>query len=225
MEDDLAKKKLRNLAQYKNLTDEEFERVWQDRLVGIKMDKDFEDRIRYTIEKITKDYDISDLNSNDQLLLRALAQAFITLEDYEKSSYELRKGGITIDNLLMLEKLSRVMSDLRTDISKQQDDLKITRKVRKDEKNVNTIQFIDSLKQKASEFYKSKMYYIYCPKCNMLLGTVWTMYPDEEKNKVQLFCKRTVDGGICGTKVIVTTKEMGKNRGTNNVEIMPEAML
>jgi hypothetical protein len=116
------------------------------------------------------------------------------------------------------------MTDLRSDISKLQDDLKITRKLRKSEKEQTVVSFIFNIQNKAQEFYEQKMSYIFCPKCNMLLGTIWTLYPDEERNKIKLVCNRkTEEGEICGTVVMVGTKELLENRSTNKKDI-PEAI-
>jgi hypothetical protein len=118
------------------------------------------------------------------------------------------------------------MSELRTDISKMNNDLNITRKVRKSDQDVSVLAYIEGLKKKAKEFAEMKMQYIFCPKCNMLLATIWTLFPHNERNKVALVCERDMgDGTKCGEKVIVGTTELLKNRGTNAPDITPESML
>jgi hypothetical protein len=215
-----TKNSIRNLWQYRNMTDEEFNEKFGQMTQGISSSAIWEDRITDKIEQFGEDYDLDELNSNDRMLLRSLAQSFISLEDFELMTYNIRQHDITINDLPVLEKLSKIMTDLRSDISKLQDDLKITRKLRKSEKEQTVVSFIDNLKKKAQEFYEQKMAYIFCPKCNMLLGTIWTLYPDEEKNKIKLVCNRkSEDGEICGTVVVVGTKELLENRLTNKKDI------
>jgi hypothetical protein len=208
------------------MTDEEFERVISQKALGIEVSEEFERRIQEKLNEFDKDYDLSDLKINDRESLRAFVQAVITLEDYEQHLFKIRSQGISELSLPMIEKLQRAMSDLRADISKLQNDLNITRKIRKSDQDVSVIAFIDNLKEKAKKFYSSKMSYIFCPKCNMLLATIWTMYPENERNKIALVCERILDDGTkCGEKLIISTLELLKNRGTNKKEITPESML
>jgi hypothetical protein len=232
LDDGLSKKKsgrykrMRNLAQYKNLSDDEFNSIIEKKAIGIEQSEEFEKRIADKLEEFEQDYDLSDLKINDRDTLRALIQAQINLEDYEQFQFKRRKEGITENFLLSTERLHKVMSDLRADISKLQNDLNITRKVRKSDQDVSVLAFIDNLKNKAKKFYESKMGYIFCPKCNMLLATVWTMYPDSDRNKIALVCGRVLpDNTICGEKVVTGTKGLLKNRGTTDKEITPESFL
>jgi hypothetical protein len=185
--------------------------------------KGFEDRIKEKIDLLSVDYDLSNLNSNDMMILRSLAQALINLEDYELMSYNIRRNDkIDLD---ALDKLNKILNGLRSDISKMQDDLKITRKVRQSDKEESIIATLEELKKKAKEFYTARMAYIFCPTCNLLLATVWVKNPDK-KSKITLICDRVGENGdVCGTIVNTSFKELYDNRGTNNVEIMPEAML
>jgi hypothetical protein len=229
MDDNKKKNKLsrmRNLAQYKNMSDEEFDEIVDRKSQGIERSKAFEDRIANKLKEFENDYDLSDMKINDMDTMRALIQAQISLEDYEQHMFKLRENGINESTIFASEKLSKIMSELRADISKFQQDLNITRKVRKSDKDVSTIAYVTSLKQDAKKFYEQKMQYIYCPKCNMLLGTLWSMYPNNDRNKIQLICGRVKpDGSTCGEKVVVSTAELVKNRGTNKREITPESFL
>jgi len=222
-----TKASIRNLWQYKDMSDEEFEAAFGQKYSGVAEENDWEDRIQDKIKQFGNDYDLEELNSNDMMLLRALAQSFLSLEDLEKITYRIRqKDEITFEDLPILEKLSKIMSDLRGDISKLQDDLKITRKTRKSDKEQSVISYIEDLKKKAREFYDQKMLYVVCPKCNMLLGTVWAHYPLNNKNKLMFECERILeDGSKCGEKVVATTKEMSEKRGSNKPEIFPESVL
>lgn len=215
---------LRNLKQYRDLTDDEFYERMARKEIDLEPIKEFEDRIQRKIDDFGEDYDLTDMKFNDRETLRALAQVMITLEDMETYSYKLRAMGISEETLTLYDKVSTQLTKLRSDISSLQDILKISRKVRKGDKEESVLNFIEDLKDKAKRFYEAKMSYIYCPNCSMLLGTVWTLYPNS-KNKISLTCQRTLDNGDkCNTVVSVTTKELLEMRGSNNPEIMPESM-
>ncbi len=215
----------RNLAQFQKLSDKEFDGMWERKMQGIQINESFELRIQKKIDEFSVDYALDDLNSNDLMTLRALAQAFITLEDYELDAYNRRTGeGLTIDNIALMDKVTRAMSDLRSDISRLQGDLNITRKVRKSDKEQSVIATIDSLKLKAKEFYTQKMNYVFCPKCHMLLGTIWVLYTESTKNKMTFVCERPMpDGKPCRHRFTVSIKELVENSGTNKTDI-PESM-
>lgn len=218
-------KRQRNLVQYKNMTDEEFDRVITEKALGVEFSDEFEKRINLKLDEFGEDYDLSDLKINDRMALRALIQAVIGLEDYEQLLFRLRTDGINTDTAFKIEKLQKIMSDLRADISKIQTDLNITRKVRKSDQDVSVMAYIEDLKTKARKFYESKMFYVFCPKCNMLISTIWYLYPEED-NYVVLKCNRTMDDDSkCGTRVKITSKELLANRGTNNRKIIPESMV
>ena len=220
-----SKTKMRNLRQYKNMTDEEFDDYWGKHIVGVSTSQAFEDRIAHRIESFGEDYDLDDLKANDLLTLRALAQAYITLEDYENMFYNLRESeGINMNAILELEKLGNAMSKIRSDISAMQNDLGITRKLRKTDQELSLQSDLDIIHKKAKEFYEHKMFYYICQKCNMLLATAWYLYPNEPRNKMQLICNRVIDkdtGEICGEKLIISSADMLKLKG-NNSEIVPE---
>lgn len=219
-----SKNRFRNLRQYKDLSDEEFEERMAQKQIDAEPSIDFEARIKKKLSTFEEDYDLSDLKINDREILRALIQALISLEDYEQIMYKFKKE-VTAENLMLIDKISKAMSDLRSDISKMQDDLKITRRTRKSDQEASVIAYIDSLKSKAKEFYESRQSYVFCSECKSLLATVWTLYP-EENNRMEFTCHRELqDGSRCGTKVRVTSKELLAKRGTNNTQIMPESML
>jgi RNase P subunit RPR2 len=220
-------KRMRNLHQYKNLTDEEYEEKIAQLNLGITSNQEFEKRIQHKIKEFEADYDLSELNSNDKLVLRALCQAHITLEDLENQMYKIRESGISFDNMTLVEKLSKVMSDLRKDISAQQTDLAIVRKNRRNDKEASAINFIEDLKQKAKIFYREKMAYVFCTRCHTLLCTIWANYSDKDKaGKVTVVCQRELENGeICGEKNTYTFKELYDNKGSNTPEVLPESML
>ena len=215
----------RNLPQYKDLSDDEFQEVMSKKTMGVETSSAFEARISKKWAEFEQDYDLSDLKINDRDSLRALIQKQITLEDYEQHLFKMRSEGISESQLFSMEKFQRAMSDLTADISKLQNDLMITRKVRKSDQDVSVLAYLENLRKRAKEFAESKFQYIFCPKCNLLIGTIWTLFPHNDRNKIALICERDLGNGEkCGEKVIVSTVELIKNRGTNKPEITPESM-
>lgn len=216
----------RNLRQYKDLSDEQFEQVMTQKALNIQPSVEFEKRISEKWAEFERDYDLSDLKINDRDTLRALIQTQIALEDYEQQMFKLRSEPLSEQQVFNTEKIFKAMSDWRADISKMQNDLMMTRKVRKSDQDVSVLAYIEGLKKKAKEFAEVKYQYVFCPKCNMLLASIWTLFPQNDRNKLALVCERDMgDGTKCGEKVIVSTAELLKNRGTNKPEITPESML
>lgn len=218
-----SKGRYRNLVQYRNLSDDEFEVVWDQLNQGIKKNQSLEIRIQQKLDEFAEDYDLDDLKINDMLALRALALAYITLEDYELYAYNARAdGGINLDKIIELEKLNNIMSNLRKDITNLQNDLNITRRVRKGDKDLTVESELDRLRSKAKEFYEQRMYYIFCPKCSNLLFTGWFHYPNDPNNKIQLICNRILDdGNKCNHKLRLSIKDLSKGRGVN-IDNVPE---
>lgn len=217
--------KLRNLPQYKDMSDEELRLIIETKESPKISSDDLEKLIKEKLQKFEEDYDLTDLKINDWEVLRGMIQSIIALEDHEQTMYNIRINGITPDNVMLLEKLSRICSDLRKDISNAQNDLSITRKHRKSDKETSTLAYIENLIQKGHKYYEARMSYIFCPKCKTLLGTIWTLYP-YSSNHIKLTCQqKDKEGKPCGTVVTVTTKDLMEKRGTNNREVMPDSML
>lgn len=220
-----SKKRLRNLPQYKDMPDEELDELIESKILNITRHEGFERRIEEQIEKFGKDYDLDNLKINDMLTLRALAQAYIKLEDFENYDYALRTNEeLKLDDMLDMDKLNNIMSKLRGDISKMQDDLRMTRKARKGDTEETVLSELERLKKLAEEYYEERMFYVWCPKCKMLLFTGWFLFPEEKLNKIQLKCNRKIpitdeEFKICGEKVVITSMELLKKRGVNIDEI------
>lgn len=222
----MNRNKLRNLPQYKDLSEEELDALVVEKEAVSGISRRLEDRIEEKLSKFSEDYDLTDLKINDREILRGLVQAILALEDYEQMLFQVREAGISTDNILMIDKIQGVMGGLRKDISSFQNDLNITRKVRKSDQEQSVIAHIEALKVKARAFYESRMSYIFCEKCNTLLGTIWTLYPNSDKNKIALVCEHEeANGTLCGHKTVVNTKQLLEKRGTNNKEVMPESLL
>ncbi len=215
-------RKLRNLAQYKNMTNEEFNKA-MDGLTStpIKDVGDFDERVESKMKDLEGDYDLKGMKANDKEALISLAKAFVALEDFETSLVALRNvedAGQLIFNLTMIDKLTDIISKTRKDISTLQTDLGISRKIRKSSDEDSVRDQIKSLKEKAMEFYEKKMQYVYCEKCNMLIATLWFLYP-HKKNKISLMCDRKLDdteGNICGHVTKVDSATLLETRGNNH---------
>lgn len=221
-------KKLRNLPQYRDMDDDEFEKAvleMQKKDFGVSSPELLQKRIDEKMKMFEDDYDLSDLKVNDREVLSGLIQAIIAVEDYDIELFKARSTGVSAENLILVEKLQKARSDLIKSISDMQNDLAITRKHRRSDQETSVLAYIESLKDKARKFYRERMSYVFCPKCNTLLGTIWTLYPDSS-NKLTFTCQQKDKNDIpCGHTFTVTTKELINNRGTNNKSIMPESML
>lgn len=216
----MDKDALRNLTQFRRMSEEEFERYWQEHQQDARRSEVFERRISAKIAEFSRDYDLDDMKVNDHYVLRALVQAILTLEDYEQELYRIRQTDDYNPQDIMT--LGKIMSDLRRDISTLQDDLNITRKKRTGDK-ASVVEFLDSLKRKAKRFYDQTHTLVFCPKCNMLIGTVWSLYPNE-KNKIVFVCGRKLENGErCGQRVVVNLGEI-MEVGSNVPEIVPEGL-
>jgi len=218
-------RKLRNLPQYKDMSDEELEMLVAKKENNIQASEVFEKEIEKILAQFEEDYDLSDMKINDRAVLRGLAQSIVSLEWYEQQLFKMRGEGIDGNNVLAIQKLQNVMSELRQDISRMQTDLSITRKHRKSDQETSVLAYIDSLKDKARRFMESKQAYILCPKCSTLLMTTWSLYPSNPNNKITLTClQKDKDGKPCNTRFTISTKEMLENKQSNRPEILPESL-
>lgn len=221
---DIEKRKnqLRHLRPFKKLmeTDPEKAEDFLDRVAENKtVNFLYEKRIKDKIKEFEKDYDLSSLKANDMMQLRALIQSIINLEDYEQAYYKIQKkifdGVDTQDDLLKLEKLSKIMDTLRVSISRFQEDLKISRRIRQSDEESNLVDYISKLKNKAKNFYESRHVRIFCPECNTLIFTGWFLYPSSFKNYINVFCDR------CKKDYKFKIKDIYEN-GMTNYKDIPE---
>src|SRR3990172_2439999 len=203
------KNKMRNLVQFRDMTDDDFEEYWAENYENVdEIPFDFEDlerRIEEKIEELSKDYDLDDMKANDMMQLRSLILSVVQLEDLESKDFEIRQD-INSANVLTLEKINRMISALKTDVSALSTDLQLTKKIRNKSKEVSVAKRWNDLVDQAYEFAKRKMLYIFCPECNMLLATVWLLYTDEPYSSLSLHC------GKCGnhfTEELSSLYEMG----------------
>jgi len=197
------------------MTEDEFEEFWLERYGDSSEDdqeilEELKGRIKDKLDELEKDYDFSDMKANDMMQLESLVLAMLQLDDLEKDVYK-KRNDLSDSNVLVLEKLNKILSQLRADISTISEDLQLSKKIRNKSKDVNVVQRWEELSKKASEFYKQKMLYIFCPDCRTLLCNVWLLYPDEKKNKVTLYCQK------CNSKHEITLYELYET-GNKNLE-------
>jgi len=213
-----SKESVRNLRQYQELSDEEFDIIYRKIEDKSLKSKEFETRVQERLKSFSEDYDIDDLKVNDMGTLDSLIRSMIALEDYEQYTYRLQRdmmGNSESNEIEQIRKVSSIMNNLRADISKMQEDLKITRRIRKGDREESVLAYIDNLKDRAKQFYESRYARVFCPKCKMFIGSVWVLYPESSKNKFWFYCDR------CDEKVILTYPELVEN-GMKNIEAVPE---
>jgi hypothetical protein len=220
-------KSLRNLPQYRDMSEEEFTDAIENKEFSEDFSEEFKRRTEEKKEELSRDYDLSDMKSNDLLMLEALAQSMVALDDFEAEAYAKRKN-ISYDNISIIDKMQKIVSDLRSDISRQQTDLKMSRKIRKGDDREDVIQKVATLTEKANQFYKEKMAYVICPNCDMLLATIWVQYPEVD-NELNFTCNRRKGGRepevLCNHKFTVTSTELWANKQVSNKsEVLPESI-
>lgn len=214
----------RALKQYKDMPEEEFNKLYDQIVFGVSRDEVIQARYDRLMQKFEDEYDLTEMLPNDRMILSNLVNAMIQLQDYEAHSSQASKEGISAGNILVVKQLNDICKGLRDDISKMQTDLGITRRVRKNDKEQTVLTMIEDLKKKANQFYQQKMNYVFCPNCNTVLATVWWLYPDYKTNSIHLECHREIDGKVCGGKITLSSRELMDMKGSNKVENLPESM-
>jgi hypothetical protein len=209
------------------MTDDEFADAIKEKEFSEDFSVEFKELVEDKKEELSRDYDLSDLKSNDLLMLDSLARSMVALDSFEQTAYNERKD-ISYENIGKIDKLQKIVSDLIADISRQQTDLKMSRKTRKGDDREDVIQKVASLTEKANQFYKQKMAYVICPECDMLLATIWVQYTDAD-NELTFTCGRRKGGRepevLCKHRFTVTTKELWAQKAvTNKPEVLPEAI-
>jgi len=227
----MEKKSLRNLIQFKDMSDKEFEEAFaQMQSESKEKQKNKEEYLKKfdaKLREFEKDYEIGDLKYNDKQMLNSLIEGLLSLEDLEEHSRRMRgKEILDEDDIEDLRKLTFIISKFRSDVSKIQSDLRIIRKGRESEKDLTVLNYVETLKAKAKEYYEKKMNYVFCPKCRQLLFTGWFLFPDE-KNKVSLTCGRTfVDDEtdevtkVCNHTFTVTSKDLVASKNKNIEDLL-----
>lgn len=197
-------RQLMALKQYHGMTEEEVFEAYAD-----SKNQDYE-RIKRLKEKMALDYDLADLNANDQASLDDLCTLYIRVEDLDqKIAEEMRRDE---PDHYAIQNMSKTISQWRDSISRIQTDLSISRKARKGDNETSIVAAFQNIKERAKTMLEERLSYVYCPKCKMLLSTVWFLYP-ENGNSITLTCGRD----NCHTRFTVTSKQL-QELGNRNLE-------
>lgn len=204
------KRKYRNLVQYRDLTDEEFDAVFDQQVeTPFLRETDIEEAIKAKIDELGNDYDLEGMKINDRNLLRMLAQAEIQLEYIDQVLFTIRgDSSYTIDNIALVEKLNRIENGLRADITQISDTLAISRKERRKDQETSVQDALDKLRERAKEYAERTMVYVFCPSCKLLLLTAW-LQSGEKKTEVKTKCPR------CGEKLELILEDLYETRNRN----------
>jgi RNase P subunit RPR2 len=217
----MSKESMRKLRGWKDYSDEEFNRKYDDMLFGGQKDEIVQEKISRLYREFEAEYDLTSLLPNDRAVLKNLIQAMVLLDMYQTQLFNImKKANAGESEIFLTDKLGKQCDLLTGNISKMQEDLKITRKSRKSEKEENTIQFIEDVKRKAKKFYEQKMTYVICPNCKTVLATVWFMYP-QFKNTLTVMCHKEIDGKPCGTTVTIDPRT---TKGSNLPEVLADTL-
>jgi thiol-disulfide isomerase/thioredoxin len=198
-------KRLRNLPQYKDKSDEDI----IDSIKGRPFIKKVEDEIKL----LSQDYDLSSMKKNDMDLLNMMARAKVRLEDEESILQRAIADGVMAST--EARDFEQRLSTMRRDVMSLQKALGITRAERKSASEEDPRLFIASLNERAKHFLEQKLAYIYCPDCHMLAATMWFL-KWELPNKIKITCPREE----CGKEFIVESRDLIENKG-RNIEDVP----
>lgn len=201
------KNKIRNLVQYKNMSDEDFEQAWED--LNVREDlEDIDSRIDQIMNDFSLNYDLRDMNANDTLALRELAKTFVLLDTLGRIEQQAIEDGAVVQ----LRTLSQIKKEYLDNSSKLQEDLNIKRKQRQNDTGDTLDVYLPSILKKADNFYEERLAYIYCPKCKMLCANAW--FTDwRVYNQIHITCPRPG----CEHKFHVTSEYLTEH-GNKNIE-------
>jgi hypothetical protein len=203
-----SRNKLRNLVQYRDKTDEEFDEIFENYSMQEEDNQDIELRIEEVMNNFSLNYDLRDMNANDTLSLRELAKTFVLLDNLGKIEQRLLEDGA----IAQLRAVSSIKKEYLENASKLQSDLNIKRQQRQNETGENLADYLPSIQKRAKVFYSQRLAYIYCPECKMLCGNAW--FTDWQiYNELMFTCPRE----DCGNKFKVSSQYLAEH-GNKNVE-------
>lgn len=201
----VSRNSLRNLPQYKVMSEEEFDSALET-LSSLDDDPDFEQKVQSVISELGRDYVIEDLNINDKLSLEELARSYTYVASLSMIERECLRNG----DLQKMRIVSSIKKEYIDAISRIQNDLNITRKSRQTDEGESLGAYLPSIQKKAKNFLSQRLAYIYCPECKMLVSTTW--YSDwQGDNVMSLTCPR--DG--CGHKFTTSSSHLARNKNKN----------
>lgn len=209
---------LRNLPQYRDLSNEEFEEA-----VSNLLREETKELAQQYFDNFQKDYVLGDLKANDRIALEIICWLYAQVRynqdrivDYQNAKDDpyADKGikSLVADN----EKIIKSITILENQLS-------ISRSARLKEEGTEVVDVIQALREKASKFLEQKLHYIFCPKCNMLLANIWVLYRNEpDAYDLKFICKREEKGKACNTEVIVKPGDLVEETSGALRKIKPE---
>ena len=209
----------RGLSQYRDMTEDDFLRAMQElyeRNVLIenetKFQLEYEQKIQDFLDKLARDYDLSDMNENDRVALRHMAQLSLSIETLErKMSLALAAGELDVNQI---QKLTNALDTMRNSLMKVQSELNISRKERLGGAKETVDKRFQDILRRAKKLYDLRTAKIFCPKCRMLLATVWV-----QDWNIDNTCTFTCPRPECKHQFTVSTKYL-RTHGMKNVEDM-----
>jgi hypothetical protein len=183
---------LRNLPQFRGLSDDEI----RDKL----QDKSFSARIKERIDKLAEEYDLTDMKYHDRILLEQFMALTIRLEDEQLAEEQAKADGEIVQPSDAARK-EQQLSIMRNDLLKIQNDLGISRLKRKDTVEDSPLILFQDIRARAKRFLESRLSYVKCPECGLVLCKVNFLYPAAD-NKITLTC------GRCSAKVEFNSSEV-----------------
>lgn len=159
-----------------------------------KLEETFSSLVEKKKEELLRDYKIMDLTANDEETLMKLASALVILGEIENRISDilaqLKEDPSNRQLVLSLNDLNQAASALRTDISRFQNDLNITRKLRDKDEDEDVVSFIDKVRRAARKFSEYRTVLVFCDNCNNLIGQVWFKNPKTKGNKATFVCDK-----------------------------------
>jgi hypothetical protein len=204
-------KSMRNLALFKDKTDEEILQFIKKREENQKVaadpsgpeapvkqtrkksnaedDTEYEELFTQKLETLQKEYGVDMNNANDAEMLRSLVQHSIQKDVVNKQIIKLQRED-ELDTRT-LKNLGDYQKGLVDTINNLQEKLGINRKQRK-EKQVESIpQFVELVRSRAREVWDRETVSIRCENCEITLATYWLNFPlNATVVKMEIECDR-----------------------------------
>lgn len=197
---------LRNLPQYRDLSDEAFEEAIKGFFV-----EEAEELAQEFYEQFKEDYVLDDLKANDKIALESLSYFYAQLRYNQNKINEFRDS----EDILFTEAVSNLVTDnekIIRSIKVLESQLGISRIERLKDEGEDMIDLVKSVRERAKKYLEKKLHYIFCPKCNMLLGNVWLLYRElEGAYELKFVCKREQKGKVCNTEVIIRPGDLNEH--------------
>jgi RNase P subunit RPR2 len=182
---------LKNLPQYAGKSDEEILDSLQSKTLATK--------VQGRIDRLAEEYDFTDMQYHDRLLLERLFSLTIRLEEDEVSLQNaIANSALTPTDALKEEQR---LSTMRNDILKIQDSLGISRLKRKSTTEESPLVLFADIRAKAKKFLDARLCQVKCPECKLVISKVNFLYPDMD-NRLILTCKK------CGTRSEFSSEQL-----------------